>query len=101
VSLVITVAIVCDAHRGDAKTVVRKARSEADDGGWTQEQHGDKVLDVCPYCGIAYDEGNRGIGLPQRYRELLPDAPRPKTIGEAADWNRWRELQEAKQQGQR
>ncbi len=77
------------------------ARLDAEDAGWSHEQHGAALLDVCPACTVAYEAGIRCIGLQLPPRALPPDAPLPRTVAEAASWDRWRELQEAKRQGQR
>jgi hypothetical protein len=97
----VQVYLACDAHRvptchgridvvgGHVQDVPVKARQEANDAGWTQEQHGTALLDGCPYCGIAYEEGIRGIGLqlpPREFRaplgrspNRLPEAPHHPT----------------------
>ena len=109
----VQVYVACDAGRvlschmhvdvvgGHVQDVMLKARLDAEDAGWSQEQHGTALLDVCPACAMAYEAGIRGIGLHLPPREVPPDEPTPRTVAEAASWDRWRELQEAKRQGQR
>jgi hypothetical protein len=109
----VQVSVACDAGRvlschlhvdvvgGHVQDAMLTARLDAEDAGWSQEQHAAALLDVCPACTMAYEAGIRGVGLRLPPCVFPPDAPLPRTVAEAVSWDRWRELQEAKRQGQR
>ena len=109
----VQVYVACDAARvlschgrvdvvgGHVQDAMVKARLDAEDAGWAKEQHGTALLDVCPACAMAYEAGITEVGLHLPPRERQADAPLLRTVAEAASWDRWRELQEERQRGQR
>lgn len=72
-------------------------RRQAKDLGWTQERHGDRLLDSCPNCSALWVRGWTQLGLPRGGYTVRTRAedPAPRNIGETAERDRRRSQGEA------